>query len=247
MATNKTEIVLKKEGEPDITITCPVSVKVPFGRMLGFHPRTITPFDKHGAKISAVLLGLILVFFILTVFSETGDIGILMLIPLVAYMVYTRGYYVNFIRKHIRLGYEPATEEQVTILKNAGVIPLPTGNSFAFSFKANLKRVFSIAGVAAVVLVVLAVFNMEDPIDRTLDKTEKIVQKCERFVEQYERGGMSEREATRKIMETLEEIQSLENDDFEIEDLSPEQQKRFFRLAKKIDELTMRTTLRSYY
>ena len=184
-------------------------------------------------------------FFILTVFSETGDIGILMLIPLVAYMIYTRGYYVNFIGKHIRLGYEPATEEQVTILKNAGVIPLPTGNSFAFSFKANLKRMFSIAGVAAVVLVVLAVFNMGDPIDRTLDGTEKVVQKWERFVDQYERGGMSEAELTRKVADLMADLASLE--DFDPEDLSPEQLKRAKRLERKINELTMRAALRSYY
>lgn len=245
MATNKTEIVLKKEGEPDITIKCPVSVKIPFGRMLGFFPRTITPFDKHGAKISAVLLGLILLFFILTVFSETGDIGILMLIPLVAYMVYTRGYYVNFIRKHIRLGYEPATEEQVTILKNAGVIPLPTGNSFGFSFKANLKRVFSIAGVAAVVLIVLAVLNMGSSVDRILDNAEKAVQKMEQVVEQYERGSINEVVLTRKLTDITDGLTSF--GDFDLEDLSPEQVKRAKRLERKINELTMRAALRSYY
>ncbi len=244
MATNKTEIVLKKEGEQDITIKCPVSVKVPFVWMLHFYPRTITPFDKHGAKISAALLGLVLLFFILAVFG-IEDACALMAIPLIAYIIYIRGYYVNFIRKHIRLGYEPATEEQVAVLKNAGVIPLPTGSSFAFLFKANLKRVFSIAGVVAVVLIILAALNMGDPIDRALDDAEKAVQKMERLVEQYERGSINELEVTRKMADIVQDFDSMK--DFDFEDLSPEQLKRVKRLGKKIDELNMRAKLRSYY
>lgn len=248
MAMQKTEIVLKKEGAPDITIKCPVSVKVPVWRtFLNFYPRTVTPFDKRGAAISGVLLGLILLFLLLMYSPETEDAGALIFVPLIAYIVFVRKYYINFIRKHIRLGYEPATEEQATVLKNAGIIPIPEGKPFAFSFKSNLKRIFSIAGAAAVVLIVLAIANTGDPVEKTLENLEKAVQKCERIVEQYESGSITEYEMSRKMENIMQELNSLDDFGVGFEDMSPEQMKRIKRMEKKFEELSMRAALRSYY
>lgn len=154
---DKVEIVLKKDGAENITVRCPEKIKMSVGQALfalrfGLPPMDIKPIDK---KWLGILVGcfaaIFAIPFFMSCFNANPFFIFIALIWLIAFnLILTKNFFCDFILEKLIQGYT-VNNEQESLLKSAGVLPLPEKNSYTLS----RKKFWGIAGGAVLVLFVL--------------------------------------------------------------------------------------------
>lgn len=126
---NRIEIILVKDGEADITVTCPEKIKLSFIAALmelhyGLPPMDVKPMDKKGLiKIIGLFLGMFII-------AGIPTIGIPLALGLLIFnFIVTQNYYFDFLQSKLKDGYTPQSEETNQLLWKAGVLPLSEKNS----------------------------------------------------------------------------------------------------------------------
>ena len=142
------KIELQKAGCETISIKCSQKVKLTLWQTLielqyGLPPLNIKPIDKKGLGI---LVGAFILIFIVNAFAFSfyGIIATLGIIVL--NLIITQNYYVSYIQKKIKEGYEIVGDESKKIVEEAGVTPIPSDE------KLKKKKIFYyiFSGVIAV-------------------------------------------------------------------------------------------------
>lgn len=153
----KVEIVLRKDGEQDITVKCPEKIKLGVGQTIlalrfGMPPMDVKPVDKKG-------LGVILGCF-LSIFAVAGLMSVIGANPLfcaleaiglvVMNLIVTKNYFFNFIKGKLADGYTVSSEHE-SLLQAAGMYPVPDKKAFS----ASRKKFFGIViGILFVIFVI---------------------------------------------------------------------------------------------
>ena len=153
----KVKIELEKAGCETISIECSQKVKLTALQTLielryGLPPLNIKPIDKKGLGI---LVGAFALIFIVNAFalSVYGLIALNLMI--------TQNYYVNYIQKKLKEGYEIVGDESKKIVEEAGVTPIPSDE------KLKKRKIFYyiFCGVIALFLVLSFVLGAMNDIE----------------------------------------------------------------------------------
>lgn len=129
----KIEVILKKDGSEDITVTCPENVKLSVpGALLaikfGLPPSDVKPVQvKDVVKCIALFFAIFVACIFFTISVKLGIIALI--IAFVANIIYNQNYFFNFIRKKIAEGYTVENEEHKNLLQAAGVFETNQGAS----------------------------------------------------------------------------------------------------------------------
>lgn len=129
----KIEVILKKDGSEDITVTCPEKVKLSVPSALLAIKFGLPPADVKPVQVKDVVKCIILFFAIFAsciFFTVSVPLGIIaVIIAFVANIIYNQNYFFNFIRKKIAEGYTVENEEHKNLLQAAGVFETNQGAS----------------------------------------------------------------------------------------------------------------------
>lgn len=129
----KIEVILKKDGSEDITVTCPEKVKLSVPSALLAIKFGLPPADVKPVQVKDVVKCIILFFAIFAAcifFTVSVPLGIIaVIIAFVANIIYNQNYFFNFIRKKIAEGYTVENEEHKNLLQAAGVFETNQGAS----------------------------------------------------------------------------------------------------------------------
>lgn len=129
----KIEVILKKDGSEDITVTCPEKVKLSVPSALLAIKFGLPPADVKPVQVKDVVKCIILFFAIFAAcifFTVSVPLGIIaVIIAFVANIIYNQNYFFNFIRKKIAEGYTVENEEHKNLLQAAGVFETDQGAS----------------------------------------------------------------------------------------------------------------------
>ena len=129
----KIEVILKKDGSEDITVTCPEKVKLSVPSALLAIKFGLPPADVKPVQVKDVVKCIILFFAIFAAcifFTVSVPLGIIaLIIAFVANIIYNQNYFFNFIRKKIAEGYTVENEEHKNLLQAAGVFETNQGAS----------------------------------------------------------------------------------------------------------------------
>lgn len=239
-------------------------IKGLFGLMFnGISPFKAKPINKKDLLIGFLLFCSIYVIPLIFFLYSTALAVVVFIGLIVANVIYNKDYCYNFIKKRLSEGYVVEDEEQKKLLEAAGVFATPESiqnvkpknsiltkadafiNKLPFNGMAAklpiLQRFSKYANYAVCVLAVLlllSIFTAKNPVDSVLDDMEKIVNSMEKVVVQYENGDITEREAERKMMNLVAEIEELEgkykiNDD----DWTPAQKSRLIEILADMEYL----------
>ncbi|QOW62050.1 hypothetical protein [Treponema pedis] len=134
----KVKIELEKAGCETISIECSQKVKLTVLQTLielryGLPPLNIKPIDKKGLGI---LLGAFALIFVVNAFAFSFYGLIATLGIIVLNLVITQNYYVNYIQKKLKEGYEVVGDDSKKIVEEAGVTPIPSDE------KLKKKKIF---------------------------------------------------------------------------------------------------------
>ncbi len=129
----KIEVILKKDGSEDITVTCPEKVKLSVPSALLAIKFGLPPADVKPVQVKDVVKCIILFFAIFAAcifFTVSVPLGIIaVIIAFVTNIIYNQNYFFNFIRKKIAEGYTVENEEHKNLLQAAGVFETNQGAS----------------------------------------------------------------------------------------------------------------------
>ena len=127
------EVILKKDGSEDITVTCPEKVKLSVPSALLAIKFGLPPADVKPVQVKDVVKCIILFFAIFAAcifFTVSVPLGIIaVIIAFVANIIYNQNYFFNFIRNKIAEGYTVENEEHKNLLQAAGVFETNQGAS----------------------------------------------------------------------------------------------------------------------
>ena len=234
------EIILKKEGEKDITVKCPRTVKLSALRVylainMGLPPLSIKPADMKGLGIT--VLAFLAIFVACAFFTVSIGLGAIVLAAVLVFnFVYTKNYFFNFIKKKLAEGYSVDDAEQNQILQEAGVFEenqkTPSEkNKFGFaqkinglinllpfnSFAARLPVVSKFSRYAnhivcvLIALIIISVVTSKSPAEQLVSDIESLAKTGTTLVTKCEKGEMSYDEFENKMQKLAQEMIDLED------------------------------------
>lgn len=161
----KVKIELEKAGGETISIECSQKVKLTALQTLielryGLPPLNIKPIDKKGLGI---LVGAFALIFMVNAFAFSFY-GLIATVGIIALnLMITQNYYVNYIQKKLKEGYEIVGDESKKIVEEAGVTPIPSDEKLK-----KRKIVYYIfSGVIALFLVLSFVLGEMNDLEET--------------------------------------------------------------------------------
>jgi len=231
---NRINILLQKDGEQDITVTCPEKIKLSFFQTIlelryGLPPLDIKPFDKKGL---AVLLGGFASIFLAAYMIEFSIFLLLLIGSLIIWNFYiTQNYFFNFLQEKLSDGYVVKNEATIELLTKANVFPLPIKETQ----KKKKVKFLGIMGGSVGILLLLALVFSRDPIDKFLDEFEDGLDNIIALYDDIENGNITKEEAMIKILEITKNMEQQAEEISNYDDnMTKEQIERFFLLMKKM-------------
>jgi hypothetical protein len=228
---NRIEIILVKDGEADITVTCPEKIKLSFIAALmelhyGLPPMDVKPMDKKG------LIKIIGLFFGMFIIAGIPTIGIPLALGLLIFnFIVTQNYYFDFLQSKLKDGYTPQSEETKQLLEKAGVLPLSEKNS------KSMKKAGTIIGGVVLILIVFSLFGLSTDTDTIIDRCEDIMYNVLVIYDEVEQKGYTP-EMQRKLAKEQDKFQILLSN-IDEDSLLQYQKERLLRITYKLSNPEM--------